>query len=312
MKDWLAGVRFDPAKIKIPDVNLARVVQEAAEVRIKFPAERAESVSKPGVVYRLLDARVVCGDATDAETFNGLLEKERINLALTSPPYNQKSVAAPAYVDSDRLYRDKFVDEKPEAEQVDMCLRVLENIARFAADRHAVVWNVSYSKADRNSYGKVVFSPRNPFQVMETIAWDKGMNAIMRGAMYRRYELIFAMAKSEREYLYNPITDGETNYWNISSSGAQQEIHKACFPLNLALKAAKLFSTVGDVMIDPFCGAGTTLIAGQLLGRRSYGIEIAPAYVDLIRRRFSRWAVERGFAPGRIGDGYLEDAEWAG
>jgi DNA modification methylase len=310
LKDWLAGVNFDPMKIKIPDVNVNKLVQEMAEVKIRFGAVRGP-VSVPGVVYHLLNASVICGDATDSETFNALLKKERIDLALTSPPYNQKSVYAPAYDDRKPLYRDQYVDEKSEAEQIAMCIKVLENISRFVKERHAVVWNVSYSKADRNSYGKVVFSPRNPFQVMETIAWDKGLTNNFQNMLYRRCELIFVMARSEREYLYNALSDRETNYWNISSQGAQQEIHKACFPLNLATKAVKLFSDSGGAVLDPFCGAGTTLIAGQLLGRKAYGIELSPVYVDLIRRRFTRWATELGFSAREIGDGYWEDEAWA-
>jgi DNA modification methylase len=309
LKEWMKNVDFDASKIKIPEVNLNNVMKDAPEVKIKFRNE-AETVSKPGVVYRLLDAAVICGDAMDIETFNELLKKSEIDLCLTSPPYNQKTSLAPAYNAANPFYIDEAVDDKTEAEQIEMHLKVLENISCFVNDKHTIVWNVSYTKSDRNSYGKALFSPRNPFQVMDTIVWDKGASMWTPNSFYRRCEMIFAMSASESRYLTNIAAIGETNYWNITPMGAQQTIHKACFPINLANKGVKLFSDVGGVVFDPFCGAGTTLISAQLLGRKSFGVEISPVYVDLIRRRFSKWALGVGYTPEQIGDGYLEADRW--
>ncbi|MDR2193852.1 MAG: DNA modification methylase [Treponema sp.] len=309
LKDWLAGVDFDAAKIKIPEVNLNNMAKEIPEVKIRF-ANEPEACSKSGVVYHLLDASVMCGDATDIEVFNELLKKEKIDLCLTSPPYNQKTAKAPRYGAADNFYLDETIDDKSETDQIETCLKVLENMSYFVNGRHTVVWNVSYTKADRNSYGKIIFSPRNPFQVMDTIVWDKGMGMAMPQSFYRRCEMVFVMSVSERSYLCNIISNKETNYWNISPMGAQQDIHKACFPINLANRAIKLFSDMGNVVIDPFCGAGTSLISAQLLGRKSYGIEISPKYVDLIRRRFSTWALDMEYSPRQIGDGYLEADKW--
>lgn len=54
----------------------------------------------------------------------------------------------------------------------------------------------------------------------------------------------------------------------------------------------------GDAVYDPFMGSGTTLIAAAQNGRVAYGCEISPAYCDLIRRRWTRWADRQGIAPG--------------
>jgi DNA modification methylase len=173
------------------------------------------------------------------------------------------------------------------------------------------VWNVSYNAHDRNSYGKVLFSPGNPFQVMDTIAWDKGTNVFLGNSyLFRRAEFIFALAKTHEQYKINLGIDSTiTNMWRINAQGAQQKTHKACFPLALADQALRLFSDEGEVVVDPFCGAGTTLIAAQRLNRVSFGIEISAKYCDLIRRRFTSWAVTQGFAPEQIGDGYLAEID---
>jgi DNA modification methylase len=309
LKDWLVDVDFDASKIKIPELNLEGINQNIPEPKIKF-AEEPETLSKPGVVYHLLDASVICGDSTDADVFNELLKKDKIDLCITSPPYNQKTAKAPCYNTTDKFYVDKFIDNKSEEDQIETCLKVLRNISLFVNEKHTIFWNVSYTKFDRNSYGKVVFSPQNPFQVMETLSWDKGVNMSVPQSFYRRCEMIFVMSSSEGTYFCNITSNKETNYWNISPMNAQQDIHKACFPINLANKAIKIFSDTGGVVLDPFCGAGTTLISAQLLNRKSFGIEISPVYTDLIRRRFSKWALGAGYLPHQIGDGYLEADNW--
>jgi DNA modification methylase len=308
IKDWLGDFDFDPTKIKIPDISLASITKEVSEALIDRPVQ--EVYSKSGVCYHLMDATLICGDATDLRTFSELLKKRRIDVALTSPPYNQKTNSFPMRLGiQESLYNDDVMDDKTEAEQIAMCMKVLQNLAAFANDKHVIVWNVCYNAHDRNSYGKVLFSPDNPFQVMDAIAWDKCTNGfIANNHLFRQAEFIFALAKSYSQYKINiGIDNSITNMWKFAAQGAQQKTHKACFPLSMANQAVKLFSDVGDVVVDPFCGAGTTLIAAQRLNRVSFGIEISPKYCDLIRRRFSSWATELGFAPDQIGDGYLEE-----
>jgi DNA modification methylase len=308
VKDWLGSFDFDPTKIKIPDLSLTTITKEIAEPLIDPPAPAV--YSKSGVCYHLLDATLICGDATDIETYWELLKKRRIDMALTSPPYNSKINKFPLkFGIQESLYNDDVMDDKTEAEQIAMCMKVLENLAAFVNEKHTIVWNVSYTAHDRNSYGKVLFSPNNPFQVMDTIAWDKDTNVFLgNNHLFRRAELIFALAKTYAQYKINLGLDNSiTNLWEFAAQGAQQKTHKACFPLSMANQAVKLFSHAGDVVVDPFCGAGTTLIAAQRLNRVSFGIEISAKYCDLIRRRFTSWATELGFTPDQIGDGYLEE-----
>src|SRR4030043_21060 len=64
--------------------------------------------------------------------------------------------------------------------------------------------------------------------------------------------------------------------WNIT--GASTKNHPAPFPLELALRIVRMFSFVGDTVLDPFCGTGTTLIAALRYKRNSIGVEIDPEY----------------------------------
>ena len=74
--------------------------------------------------------------------------------------------------------------------------------------------------------------------------------------------------------------------------------HSAAFPAALPAFFIKAFSDPGDLVFDPFMGSGTTLIAAAKEGRVAAGCELSPAYCDIIRDRWTRWAIEAGQDPG--------------
>lgn len=71
-------------------------------------------------------------------------------------------------------------------------------------------------------------------------------------------------------------------------TGASTRDHPAPFPLELALRLVRMFSFVGDTVLDPFLGTGTTTVAAGLCGRNSVGVEIDPHYLELARKRIHR------------------------
>lgn len=77
-------------------------------------------------------------------------------------------------------------------------------------------------------------------------------------------------------------------FWNIT--GASTREHPAPFPLELAYRLVRMFSFVGDTVLDPFCGSGTTMVAAAKANRNSVGIEVDPVYCQMIFRRFEREA----------------------
>lgn len=76
-----------------------------------------------------------------------------------------------------------------------------------------------------------------------------------------------------------------SGHWNFA--GAKQDKHIAMFPLELPHRLIKMFSFVGETVLDPFAGSGTTNLAAKLLNRNSIAYEINPKYVEVIRERFN-------------------------
>src|SRR5207302_5935434 len=71
-------------------------------------------------------------------------------------------------------------------------------------------------------------------------------------------------------------------FWTLS--GASTRNHPAPFPLELAYRLVRMFSFVGDTVLDPFCGTGTVMLAALLAGRDSIGVEVEPIYIELAQR----------------------------
>jgi len=81
---------------------------------------------------------------------------------------------------------------------------------------------------------------------------------------------------------------GQWAVWNISTVSHRTGDHPAEFPVELPARCIKMHSRPGDAILDPFCGAGTTLIAAEQLGRICYGIELDPHYCDIIIARWEK------------------------
>lgn len=109
------------------------------------------------------------------------------------------------------------------------------------------------------------------------------------------HEYILVFSKDRYDRFDRGVTDIEPDefmsatlsIWRIQPESAKRIGHPAPFPLALAKRVIRLFSYVGDVILDPFCGSGTTCVAAKLLNRHYVGIEIKPEYCDLAEKRLS-------------------------
>ena len=215
---------------------------------------------------------------------------EKADMVFTSPPYNQGNGGMKYDYNGDvkKLYQQK-TDKKTKNEYFDFCISILSTISLILKDNKAVFWNVAYNAASRDDYGRIVFSDENPFYVRETIVWDKthSFPTASKGILSRRCELVFLMSNG---VYYTNQGDNEpiNNMWVISSNGAQQESHKACFPIGLPSEGIKLCSKINEVIYDPFLGSGTTMVASHQLNRKCYGMELDPKYCQVIIDRMKK------------------------
>src|SRR5580704_238350 len=229
-----------------------------ASIEDNIPAYRHEgpAVTQPGDLWILGRHKLICGDARETGAYAALLGDEAVDLICTDPPYN---VPIDGHVcGSGRIRHRNFAMGVGEMNK-DKFTRFLFDTLRLAAARCR--------------------------------------NGAM-GTFYRsKHELIFVFKVGTARHV-NTFGLGETgryrtNVWEYAGVNSFREgrlddleLHPTVKPVDLVADAIKDCSRRGAIILDPFGGSGTTMVAAQKSGRLARLIEYDPAYCDVILRRF--------------------------
>lgn len=245
----------------------------------------------------------------DSRQMNDLLDNS-VHLVITSPPYWQLKDYG---IDSQIGYNDTYEDYINNLSLVwQECYRVLQNGCRLCI-------NIGDQFARSVYYGRykvipirteiIKFCETIGFDYMGAIIWQKsttmnttGGATIMGSFPYPRngiikldYEFILIFKKigdapkpSKELKELSKMTTEEWNmyfqgHWNFN--GVRQDGHIAMFPEELPKRLIKMFSFVGDIVLDPFLGSGTTSLAAKNLNRNSVGYELNPKFIDIARQK---------------------------
>jgi DNA modification methylase len=258
----------------------AMVLREIDEDEVPEPP--ADPITKPGDIWILGEHRVLCGDSTKAEDVARLMNGEKADLCFTSPPYNADTTAGDGDIfnrkPQKKLYGKEFDDKMSSSEYVKFAENALSLC--FANTEGFIFWNVNYNARSRFEYIKQIV-PWLEY-LIEQVCWKKHSAIPLKGSMRRAWEPIYLFSTTKKPLGSESV---ESNFWDISNTKCQTEGHKACFPVALPAKAIEVSGNVA-LLYDPFLGSGTTLIAAEQLGRKCYGMEISPAYCDVIVKRW--------------------------
>ena len=260
----------------------------------EVPEAPEEPKTKLGDLYILGDHRLLCGDSTKAEDVEKLMNGEKADSIITSPPYNQGNGEGDLFHHGKKKVKlyDGECQDNMSAEQYFIFLTSVLNVSfDFLNELHSVVWNVSYNAKSRGDYGKIVFSDKNPFSVCETIIWDKkaSINLSHKGIYSRRCELVFIMSAGEKYLTSQNKGECRWNYFEISKEKQYDDgeiQHRATFPINFADRCLKDFTINSSLVYEPFAGSGTVLISCEKNKRISRNMELDPKYCDVIVKRW--------------------------
>ena len=242
-----------------------------------------ESVCKRGQIWKLGEHRLMCGDSTSADDVARLMNGEKADMAFTSPPYNGNNMSSDGDVfnkkKSKKLYGNGYEDNLQSADYIQFCKEVL-NICFQNVDGF-IFWNVNYNANSRFEYIAQI-QDRLEYLV-EQIAWIKTSAIPLQGTMRRAWEPIYLFSTNKTVPNYEQV---ESNKWDVSNTNSQTNDHKACFPVALVTKAISIIKPKNRIVLDPFGGSGTTLIACEQTGRQCRMMELDPHYCDVIIRRW--------------------------
>lgn len=283
-----------------PDLN--RILFTGDDGKIDTPEEEeadlppiAETaVSMLGDTWILGDHRLVCGDALLAESYERLMpEGEVARMVFTDAPYN---VAVKGHITKRGAERREFPMATGEMSSAEFTA-FLTTALRHAAD-HAVDGAIAYSCMDWRHMAEMLEAGQAAVgELKNLVVWAKP-NAGM-GAFYRsQHELVFVFKKGDGPHVNN-FSLGQhgryrTNLWQYpGGSGFHADrqgdlaLHVTPKPVAMVAEAILDVSHMGEIVLDPFAGSGSTLMAAEQTGRRARVIELDPLYCDVICRRFA-------------------------
>lgn len=303
---------FAVAEIELKIAGLDLVASEPAEPEVA--PEKGPTVSTVGTLWKLGEHFLLNGSCLETENWRRLLGDERATVVIADPPYN---VRIDGHVSG--LGRHKHGEfpmgcgEMSETEFTDF----LRTSASHARD-WSVPGSLHHWAMDWRHAFELMSACRDVYERQINLAvWAKtsaGMGSYLRS----QHELFFIYSHGKAKHRNNVqlgrFGRHRSNVWTYSGAnsfgratdeGNPLEMHPTVKPLALITDILLDCSIIGDIIVDPFLGSGTTIIAAEKLRRRARGFELDPVYCDTIIRRWQRWT---GLEAARVSDGLTFNA----
>jgi DNA modification methylase len=253
------------------------------------------TISNMGDKWMLGRHRLFCGSAIETAAFATLMAEERAAVVFTDPPYN---VAIDGHAGGlGTIHHRPFPMASGEMDKTEFTAflgEAFRNLAAFSDDGA-----LHYICMDWRHIGELLAAGRGVYDELKNLCvWVKDNGGM--GSLYRsQHELVFVF-KHGRNGHRNNVQLGKygrnrSNVWRYPGlnsfarggvEGNLLELHPTVKPVALVADAILDCSARGDIVLDAFLGSGTTVIAAERTGRRCYGLELDPGYVDTIIRRW--------------------------
>ncbi|MGB9419054.1 MAG: site-specific DNA-methyltransferase [Acidobacteriaceae bacterium] len=262
-----------------------------------LPAISESAVTISGDLWQLGKHRVLCGNSLAAASYERLMDGVKAGLVITDPPYN---VVIDGHATGlGKIHHREFGMASGEMNSAEFTSFLRK--AMLAARDHSIAGSLAYYFMDWRHMTEILSAGQEVYtDLLNLCVWAKSNGGM--GSFYRSaHELVFLFKNGTGSHRNN-VQLGKfgryrTNVWNypgansFSRSDAEGNLlalHPTPKPVALIADAIKDCTARGDLVLDPFLGSGTAVIAAERSGRRCYGLELDPLYVDTIIRRWQR------------------------
>lgn len=273
----LQGTDFDVSLTGFEPAELDDLFRDSTKDKVKdddfdVDAElKKPTVSKPGDLWLLGNHRLYCGDSTKEESYDFLMAGKNANLVVTDPPYNVNYQGSAGKIKNDNMENAAFYDFLLGAFQ---CMEgVMANDASiyvFHADTEGLNFRKAFSDAG--------------FYLSGTCIWKKQSLVLGRSPYQWQHEpCLFGWKKNGKHQWYSDRK--QTTIWEFDKPKKNGD-HPTMKPIPLIAYPIMNSSMTGCIVLDPFGGSGSTLIACEQTGRICHTIELDEKYCDVIVKRY--------------------------
>lgn len=271
----LQGADFDIALLGFDDAELNKLLTSDEDVQeddfdvdeeLKNPA-----VTQSGDLWLLGKHRLVCGDSTKAETFDLLMDGNSANLVVTDPPYNVNYEGTAGKIKNDNMADEKFYTFLLDAfTNTEKAMAKDASIYVFHADTEGLNFRRAFSDAG--------------FYLSGTCIWKKQSLVLGRSPYQWQHEpVLFGWKKSGKHAWYSDRK--QSTIWEFDKP-RKNGSHPTMKPVPLVAYPITNSSMTGCIVLDPFGGSGSTLIACEQTDRVCYTVELDEKYCDVIVKRY--------------------------
>ena len=229
------------------------------------------TVSRRGDIWQLGKHRVICGDSTKAETYKQLLDDRKANLVVTDPPYNVDVEETAGKILNDNMSDDDFYHFLLSMfTQVENHMETDASIYVFHADTEGLNFRKAFKDAG--------------FYLSGCCIWKKNSLVLGRSPYQWQHEpCLYGWKKKGKHQWFSDRK--QTTIWEYDRPKSSKD-HPTMKPIQLMAYPIQNSSMRGTIVLDPFLGSGSTLIAADQTGRVCYGIELDEKFVDVIVKRY--------------------------
>lgn len=297
--DLLVDIGFDQLELDSIWAKDAEVEDDDFDVEREVKKIK-EPKTKLGDVITLGKHKIICGDSTDPKVVQKLFEDEKTSMIYSDPIYNI-GVDYDKGIGGKRGYGGKVEDNRKEETYRDLIKRSMVNALSVAKrDLHVFYWSDQrYIWLMQTLYQELGISNKrvclwvkNGHNPTPTSAFNKCYEPCTYGTKGSPY--LSTDKQNLNEVLNKEIGTGNEmldqigDIWAVKRLSGKEYEHATSKPPKLHEKAILRCTRPGDVILDSFLGSGSTLIAGEQLKRKVYGIELEPIFCDLVIKRWEK------------------------
>ena len=258
------------------------------------PVIEGPAVTQLGDLWLLGEHRLYCGNAQEAQSFELLMNAQSAGMVITDPPYNVK---VQGHVGGKgKIKHQEFAMASGEMSSVEFTQFLKTTFDLLAT--HSLRGSVHTIFMDWRHLPEIIEAGQAVYSaLLNMCVWVK--NQAGMGSLYRSQHELALIYKNGTASHQNNVQLGRfgryrTNVWNYGGiqtmrhgeEGDLLAMHPTVKPTQMIADAILDCSKRNDIILDPFLGSGTTLLACERVGRRCYGMELAPSYVDTAIRRW--------------------------